>query len=85
MLEIMEWGGGRTATEELRAMGRKNQAVLIELKKKERALVKTGAVKQVKVYIDTVDGVRYSYADFPPEKWSFLYSPDAELTTELIR
>ncbi|RXG18363.1 hypothetical protein DSM03_1011045 [Leeuwenhoekiella aestuarii] len=84
-LGVMKWGGGKTATEDLRELGRKNQAVLIELKKKERAFVKTGAVEEVKVYADTVDGVRYSYADFPPERWSFLYSPDAELTKELIR
>ena len=83
-LEIMEWGGGRTATEELRLMGRKNQAVLVELKKKDRALVKTGAVEQVRVHTDTVDGVVYKYADFPPEKWSFIYTPDRDLVKGLV-
>ncbi|MAW96928.1 MULTISPECIES: hypothetical protein [unclassified Leeuwenhoekiella] len=83
-LGVMEWGGDKTATEDLREMGRKNQAFLLELKKKERALIKTGAVEQVQVYTDTVDGVVYRYADFPPQKWSFIYTPDRDLVKGLV-
>ena len=50
----------------------------------EKAIVKTGTLEEVVTNTHVVDGLIYTYSDFPPDKLSYIYSSDSFLIQGLI-
>ena len=82
--KIMTSGVGSQAPDLIRQINRQNQDLLIQFKKEEKAIVKTGALEEVVTNTHVVDGLIYTYSDFPPDKLSYIYSSDSFLIQGLI-
>ena len=82
--KIMTSGVGSQAPDLIRQINRQNQDLLIQFKKEEKAIVKTGALEEVVTNTNVVDGLIYTYSDFPPDKLSYIYSSDSFLIQGLI-
>ncbi len=81
---IMERGGGRYATENIRRTKNINQNTVVELRKKERATVIVGNLESIGLSSNIVDGLTYTYFNDPPKQLSFLFSIDKELIEGFI-
>ena len=82
--KIMTSGVGSQAPDLIRQINRQNQDLLIQFKKEEKAIVKTGTLEEVVTNTNVVDGLIYTYSDFPPDKLSYIYSSDSFLIQGLI-
>lgn len=82
--KIMTSGVGSQAPDLIRQINRQNQDLLIQFKKEEKAIVKTGTLEEVVTNTHVVDGLIYTYSDFPPDKLSYIYSSDSFLIQGLI-
>ena len=82
--KIMTSGVGSQAPDLIRQINRQNQDLLIQFKKEEKAIVKTGTLEEVVTNTNVVDGLTYTYSDFPPDKLSYIYSSDSFLIQGLI-
>lgn len=81
---IMERGGGRYATENIRRTKNINQNTLVQLRKKELATVIVGNLESIGLSSNIVDGLTYTYFNDPPKQLSFLFSNDKELIEGFI-
>ncbi len=84
---FMMRGGGTNGHDIIRYVNRWNQGTFVELKKQElaaikkqeRASIEVGNLKTIKITSRSVDGLTYTYSNYPPKQLSFLYSNDSRL------
>ena len=84
-IDILKSRSGSKTSDLIRLKSRQNNLMLIELKNNEKSIVKAGEIERIEVKTNLVNGIRYTYSDFPPDQLSLNYSTDKAFVEGLIR